>query len=838
MITRINPASRILLSVLLTTSVLILWYCEEEPHQMEYPRITEMQIKNITDSGAIFSADLYTLGSENLIEFGFLWGKSKNQTFTGSNRICLGIPEKTGVITAEICSALSTNQLYYARAYVLTDERIVYGPENNFVSLGGKAAIISGFEPHFAAWGDTIKIKGRYFSYNPDENVVYLNKVSCPILRSTDTSIVLLVSPDVRSLSNQLSTLIGGQSSIYNKDSLKLIPPYISSFHPIEGTWNSSLTIKGKFNPSLLNNSIKIGGIDLIIKSFSKDSIVTQVPIGLRNRSNAVELICTPFNIVATDSFRLSRPELRSISPVSGVQNTMLTLRGRHLYNGQPSFTSVKIASVSASIFSINDSIIKFTLPGSVPSGPVKITVRAGNQTVVSDFSFLNKSPQILDFSPISAQYNDVVTIRGKYFGNTYPPTVSFSSINAQIISSTDTLIKVKVPDELDSIPRKINVYVDGISTSSTNTFKLAPPIISDISPDLITVGGIDIIITGSGFHPIASRNSVSWDIYPLKIKNVTSNQITATLPVNMTRNKCLLTIKTGIYTRRFFIDNGITSKWTHYVIPSTMSWISLGESYRKGFTLSGKGYMIDNNNGSMISFDPVTKRFESLGNYPFLTYYNGTSVSVLRDTAYANTPSTLYRYDIQSRSWISIGPSAPVGSSHYNGVFISLVNNLYYGLSTMSYQVTDRRFWMYNPISKTWSQRSSFPSTVWNISSFFSVNNKGYVLFDNKSFWEYDPVTDIWRRLPDYPGFAYLATAFVSNGKVYIGTGISGNLSTDDIYVYDPLSETWSFFCKIPFGARYGSVSFTINNKCYIGTGILQTGQQIRDLLEFDPDL
>jgi hypothetical protein len=839
MITPINPSSRILLFVLLTTSVLALWYCEEEPyHQREYPRITEMQIKQITDSGAFFSADLYSLGSENLLEFGFLWGKYKNQTYSGSNRISLGKPEKTGLITAEICSALLANQVYYARAYARTDERIVYGPERDFISLGGKTAIISSFEPHSAAWGDTIKIRGKYFSYNPAENVVYLNKVSCPILRSTDTSIVLLVSPDVRTISNQVSTLIGGQTSIYTKDSLKLIPPYINSFYPIEGTWGSSLTIKGRFNPSLLNNNLKVGGIDLVIKSFSRDSVKIQIPVGLRNYKNAVELNCPPFNIVATDSFRLSKPELRSISPDSGVEYTIITLKGRHLYNGQSSFTSVKIGGVSASIFSINDTIIKFTLPGSVPSGPAKITVCAGNQIVASDFSFLVTNPRIFDFSPTSAKYNDVITIRGKYLKNENPPTVSFASIVASnIISSTDTLIKVNVPDGLDSFPRLISVTVDGVSTSSTNAFKLAPPVISGISPNPVTAGGQDIVITGAGFNPVASKNKVLWDIYPLVIKNVTSTQITATLPGIMTNNGSRVAVTTGVYTRRFFVNNSISSKWTHYILPATISWFSRGLSYRVGFATSGKGYMIDNYTGSMISFDPVTKGFESLGRYPIFTYNDGTSVAVLRDTAYAYSPYKLYRYDVQSRSWINIGPSAPAGSGHYNGVFISLVNNLYYGLSTTS-QGNDVRFWSYNPISKTWIQKSSFPSTIGSISSFFSVDSKGYVLFSNKQFWEYDPVTDIWRRLPDYPGFAYLATAFVSNGKVYIGTGISGNISTDDIYVYDPLSETWSFFCKIPFGARSGAVSFTINNKCYIGTGILQTGQQVRDLLEFDPDL
>jgi hypothetical protein len=414
--------------------------------------------------------------------------------------------------------------------------------------------------------------------------------------------------------------------------------------------------------------------------------------------------------------------------------------------------------------------------------------------------------------------------------------------------SATDTIVTFKVPAWTDSIPGKVRLSVNGIDVFTSENFVLTPPVITGISPSAITAGGTDIIINGTGFNPTLSYSKVFWDIYPMTIKSSTVSQIVATLPVNMSRNNGRINVKTGGYTRSFPATNEIKSYWSHTAMPSNISWVPLDYAYECGtaFSMNGKGYMVDNNTGSMISFDPSTKSFTSLGNHTILRSY-GLSAAVCKDTAYMiGYNFGLHRYNASTNTWISTGAPGPVSESKYNGAFFCLNDKLYYGLNfTNNYPSNNSlnlSFWMYNPVSNNWIQKKSLPPITSNgVVAYFSINNKGYVLFYDNKFCEYDPGTDTWRQLTDYPGTPYYfgRIAFVIDGKAYAGAGRDryySSVCSNDLYTFDPNSNTWSLFCKIPFSGRYNSVAFVINNKGYIMSGKYGM-EQIKDLLEFDPN-
>lgn len=146
--------------------ILLIIGCEEEkPVAREYPRLTGTSVINISDTGAIFSANLYSMGTEIAVEYGFLWGRFGSLRYETSDKVILGKPEKEGVFTAEIRTGLSENFEYTVTPFVKTDDRIVYGPSETFLSIGSRAPEILGFTPHNARWFDTVEIKGKYFSW-------------------------------------------------------------------------------------------------------------------------------------------------------------------------------------------------------------------------------------------------------------------------------------------------------------------------------------------------------------------------------------------------------------------------------------------------------------------------------------------------------------------------------------------------------------------------------------------------------------------------------------------------------------------------------------------------
>ncbi|MEL6274930.1 MAG: kelch repeat-containing protein, partial [Bacteroidota bacterium] len=124
-----------------------------------------------------------------------------------------------------------------------------------------------------------------------------------------------------------------------------------------------------------------------------------------------------------------------------------------------------------------------------------------------------------------------------------------------------------------------------------------------------------------------------------------------------------------------------------------------------------------------------------------------------------------------------------------------------------------------------------------------FSINGKGYFVtgspWDNTSqdLYEYDPVQNSWDQKASFPGTPRSgAVGFALDGKGYIGLGSDINNHYQDMYAYDPATDSWSTVAAFPGIPRTEAFSFTINNKAYVGGGSRTGGTQVfNDLYEYD---
>ena len=124
--------------------------CEEEKaKERSYPRVKTNPVTNITDKGATFNAEIYSPGSELIINHGFVWGEGDDPTLN-NNKIMLGTGNPEGTYSAEIVSSLSKDVEYTVKAFVQTTEHVVYGLPVTFKSLGSGGPVINGFEPDSA----------------------------------------------------------------------------------------------------------------------------------------------------------------------------------------------------------------------------------------------------------------------------------------------------------------------------------------------------------------------------------------------------------------------------------------------------------------------------------------------------------------------------------------------------------------------------------------------------------------------------------------------------------------------------------------------------------------
>ncbi|MCB9081924.1 MAG: hypothetical protein H6555_09465 [Lewinellaceae bacterium] len=131
--------------------------------------------------------------------------------------------------------------------------------------------------------------------------------------------------------------------------------------------------------------------------------------------------------------------------------------------------------------------------------------------------------------------------------------------------------------------------------------------------------------------------------------------------------------------------------------------------------------------------------------------------------------------------------------------------------------------FWRYDPATDQWTSLTpagEFPlgkgSDVTNGS--FSIAGIGYVISSDRLF-AYDPVTNTWSHKGDLPttGHEYF-TACAVNGKGYL---IAGENAAADFLEYDPVANTWKSLGAFPGASpRYEAVAVALKGKIYVGTG------------------
>jgi hypothetical protein len=922
--------------LIFAASIMMLSNCEKESARpRSYPRVTSMPVTNISESGADFRARIYSIGTEPIIDHGFVWGLT-DPSIEYSDKILLGVCD-TGLFSYRISAGLRKDIKYYVKPFAQTAKHVVYGVTQVFKSLGSGAPVITGFEPHSGSWLDTLTITGQNFSSIANTNTVKLNQTTCEILSSSITTLKVLVGRDLPDLKSVLSVELAGNVNIDTKDTFRLIIPLINDFSPKQarwgdtitvtgsglqngrfdmpvsatiggfacqvtfkkidlvkllvplnlntaasslnikihnqnysltdkvnllspvitsispktGTWGTVVTLKGKFHPSASRNVISIGGITVPSISNSVDSIKIAIPQNLVSPRNVLANNSTPFAISSQDTFKLFSPAIESVSSLTGTSGSSITIKGKYLQDGNGNVV-VKFGTQIATIDARSSTQTVCRVPTNLNNGPVNISVTVASQTTVFPTPYNVNNPVITNIYPLNGAIGDAITIEGENLlvGGTSGPDVYFNSnskdVFANTVSSLSNKIVVIVPNGVDSIPKKLKLNFRSVQFTlySTTEFKLNPPVITSVSAVVLTPGQ-DISIFGNGFNPVAANNQVFWGNSPLIVKSSTPTVIVATVPTNLAGGFNKISIIVGGYKRVYPALYESRSAWTGLTVPVWLLWNStIGNTGGIGFSINGMGYMIDPV-GNMNSFNPVTMEFVNLGLHQEFSGSQGFSKMILNDTLYAvgyniTQRDGIFRYDIALNSWVRLG-NAP--NNYPNAVGFSLNGKLYYGLPIIAdnYSLTNL-FWMYDRTSKSWVSKNAFPPFSYSRAvAYFTIGNRGYVLFKDRVFCEYNPDTDTWTKLASYPAARTDLSGmvcYVMNNKGYVGLGglYYNSVVYNDIWSYDPLANTWVQSAVIPSSGRYNAVSFVINNKAYVGFGA-SSNSNLRDFYEYDPN-
>ena len=100
-----------------------------------YPNVRTRPVTEISSSGVTFNGEMANSDNSSVWTHGFVWTQweNNNPEIGPNDSIGLGRLESDGTFFFHLNNGLTKNRSYYVRAFVKTNDYIVYGEEVSFV---------------------------------------------------------------------------------------------------------------------------------------------------------------------------------------------------------------------------------------------------------------------------------------------------------------------------------------------------------------------------------------------------------------------------------------------------------------------------------------------------------------------------------------------------------------------------------------------------------------------------------------------------------------------------------------------------------------------------------
>lgn len=239
------------IKVLLGISIVLLVIgCKKSPElETEYLPIFSSNVEvNVTETKIglkAFFTQQNTSSNENI---GFEWSEKYG---TNTTMFTAGATN-SGELELQIDTALRQSNIYKVRAWIKVGEKMFFSNYAYFTGLGYPAPVITSLNKDYTYWGETIIIKGKYFSSYSNENSVKIDNQDVPVQYVSSNEIHIKM-PSIEQ-SGKVKLLINVLGKIpLNDVEIENYRPEIFSVSPLETLINGEIIIKGKFRSEYRN---------------------------------------------------------------------------------------------------------------------------------------------------------------------------------------------------------------------------------------------------------------------------------------------------------------------------------------------------------------------------------------------------------------------------------------------------------------------------------------------------------------------------------------------------------------------------------------------------------
>ncbi len=718
---------------ILFISLWALWVkCDDdEATRRNYPRLKTLPVSEVNLDGARFNAEIIFRGDFEVINYGFVWGETESPTLERSDRLIYAENIQSEKFSEKIETTLKGETAYFVRAFIETNDFIVYGENVSFIALGSGGPEISSFAPIAGTIGDTISIFGSNFSFVSDQNVVEFDDLAAEVTHTTDSLLKVIVPLGLTESESQISVSIFGNRAT-SSTSFNLTTPTISQFSPSTGTDFTEVVISGEdfcHIPSL--NQVQIGGKDADVNFASKTQLIVIVPAGILTKENNLRIEVAGQAAIADATFTMLAPVITDFQPKAASIRESVTIEGEN-FSTVLEGNKVYFDTAQATILEVTATSLEVEVPYGVPVNST-ISIITAEQEVSTSEPFQIQTPELLMATPEKATVNKEITLTGNNFSPLNEDNaVSFNGISANVLSSSKTTLQVSVPSGIEQRSIEVTVNTGGHMT---------------LPVDFEYIGGD---WSSTGFFPGEYRTGA--------INFVIGDDLYFGLGIHFTT-----------VLNDFWKYNFTTRTWTMLNdFPGDPRRLAIAFTIEdKGYVGLGSGNATNAENlNDFWEYDAQSDTWNQLPDYPGQARYASTAFSVngvgfvglgqTREESFVD----FYKFDPQTSGWEQIS-SFPGSSRSFASHFI-IDEIAYVGLgaargfnSDSDDGEYDNDFWKYNYLEDSWESIQNFPEIGLVLTSHFAINGKGYVgmgyRVDNHQIrtfstcYEYDPEQNTW---------------------------------------------------------------------------------------------
>ncbi len=831
--------------------IAILISCiDEEEIDRSYPTIVTNPVTEILPSGATFSGKIESSSLNEISEYGFVWGQDDKLLPENSFSLKFGKP-LTNIITTKIKSSLVAQKIYYARFYIKTDDKTIYGNLVTFKSLGSEGPIITALSPPSGVLGDTVIIRGRNFVAQEEKNVVKFGSQEVSILSLTDSTISVIVPGDLSLDSEHVNVSVSIEGNVANSPEpftliLSKIIPVITSVAPINIKACDTVLVVGK-NFTSSSNLLKVflqNNEEATLIKATDDSVMFSVKL-LPPNDFGFTIKTGRFDVKSEKDFTELRPEFISVSPLTHEPGGVMTIAVKNFPTCFP--VVVSAYGYNVDVVSTTENEVKIKLSDGC-SYPWDINIGFG--ATYYDYFLITppippKPLTIFSVEPNHGAVGQEVVIHGEGFRFLQEDYTYFLNIT----SYTENEIRGTVKEiymwtnEID-----VSVYACGRFATLEKGFEYDPPVILDFNPKIITTAEQLITIEGQNFSTV-SNNLISFNnssIQQYEAVSLDGSHITVPASVIITDPFIEMKFSTPI-TVRTQMGTEVTSS-TNLVVDHEGPWAKLNDFpsteryFPISFTIAGKGYVglgvgpRYSPTRDLWEFEPSTETWTRKADFPGAYEAELPDASVANGKAYVMVlgGGELWEYDPSLNSWTQRTAFPGLASSYK--LMIGINNKIYVGGGY--YEGSSNEFWEYDPLIDTWTRKANIPGELSSRSLFYEVDGKGYAYYtptaNQKTRLAYDPIADSWSS-SQVPNFNEASPWQVLKFDDY--TIVLGGTYYDQGNIMYKIVPGNDSLIPIPYaGQRRGAAAgFSIGKTGYIGLGSYAV--ILKDLWKFVPE-